>query len=133
MALLGRDEILGADDLRTKDIPVPEWGGEVRIKALTGEERDRFEASLTQTRGNKTKQNMENFRARLIALCIVNEDGERLFVTADIKALGRKSVAALQRVFNACNELNGLSEEDIDDLTEGFGEEAPEASTSDSV
>lgn len=131
MALLSREEILSADDLKTKDVHVPEWGGEVRIRALTGEERDKFEASTVQTRGNKTKQNVENFRARLVSLCIINEQGQRMFNPADVRALGRKSVAALQRVFNACNELNGLSDEDVEELTEGFGEEANEASTSD--
>lgn len=131
MALLSRDQILNADDLKTKDVHVPEWGGEVRIRALTGEERDRFEASTVQTRGSKTKQNVENFRARLVSLCIINEDGLRTFSPPDVKALGKKSVAALQRVFNACNELNGLSDEDVEELTEGFEGEATEASTSD--
>lgn len=131
MAILGRDAILNADDRKTKLVPVPEWGGEVLIRSLSGKERDDFEASLQVTRGNKTKQNIENFRARLLALCIVNEKMERLFVPADIPALGNKSVAALQRVFNACNELSGLSEEDVEELTEGFGQEAPVASTSD--
>jgi hypothetical protein len=131
MAILGRDAILNADDRRTRTVAVPEWGGEVLIRSLSGKERDEFEASLQVTRGNKTKQNVANFRARLLALCIVNEAGERLFVSADIPRLGDKSVAALQRVFNACNELNGLSDEDVEELTEGFDEEAPEASTSD--
>jgi hypothetical protein len=131
MALLSREEILGADDLKTVDLYVPEWGGEVRLRTLTGEERDKFEASFTVQRGNKTKQNAANFRARLVSMCIVNEKGQRLFSPADINALGRKSVSALQRVFNKCNEMNGLSDEDVEELTEGFGEEAAEASTSD--
>ena len=131
MAILGRDQILNADDRRTRVVSVPEWGGDVMIRSLSGKERDEFEASLQVTRGNKTKQNVANFRARLLALCIVNEAGERLFVPADIPRLGDKSVAALQRVFNACNELNGLSDEDVEELTEGFETEAPEASTSD--
>lgn len=131
MALLSREQILSADDLKTLDVHVPEWGGDVRLRALTGEERDKFEASFTVQRGGKTKQNVANFRARLVSMCIVNERGERMFNPADINALGRKSVSALQRVFNACNEMNGLSEEDVEELTEGFGEEATEASTSD--
>lgn len=131
MAILGRDAILNADDRKTKVVSVPEWGGEVLIRSLSGKERDDFEASLQVTRGNKTKQNIENFRARLLSLCIVNEKMERLFVPADIPALGNKSVAALQRVFNACNELSGLSDDDVEELTQGFGQAAPEVSTSD--
>ena len=29
--ILNRDAILGAQDIPTEDIPVPEWGGSVRI------------------------------------------------------------------------------------------------------
>jgi hypothetical protein len=130
MAILGRDQILNADDRKTMIVPVPEWGGEVMIRSLTGRERDEFESSLVETKGNKTKQNITNFRARLLSLCIVNEKMERVFIPADIPALGNKSVAALQRVFNACNELSGLSDEDVEELTQGFEKEAPEASTS---
>lgn len=131
MAILGRDAILNADDRKTKVVPVPEWGGEVLIRSLSGKERDEFEASLVEQKGNKQKQNVANFRARLLSLCIVNEKMERLFIPADIPALGNKSVAALQRVFNACNELNGLSEQDVEELTQDFETAAPEDSTSD--
>ena len=132
MGLLSRDDILNADDSRTKDVPVPEWGGTVRVRSLSGKERDDFEASLQTRRGGKVKENISNFRARLVALCVVNENGERLFAgQGDVMALGNKSVAALQRVFNACNELNGFSDEDIEELAEDFDKEAPEASTSD--
>lgn len=131
MALLGRDAILNAKDLATKDIPVPEWGGEVRIRSLTAEERDKFEGSLVEMRKDGTpKRNAENVRARLAALCIVNENGERLFVDADIRALGRKSAVALQRVFNACQEFNGFTENDIEELAQGFASDPSEGSTS---
>jgi hypothetical protein len=132
MAILTRDQILKADDRRTVEVEVPEWGGSVLIRSLTGAERDKFEASTMQNKGGKQVQNYANFRARLVSLCIVNEQGELLFNSADIKLLGDKSVAALQRVFNKCNELNGLSDEDVEEMTSVFDGEAREASTSDS-
>ncbi len=46
MGLLTKDDILGADDLATEDVEVPEWGGCVRVRALTGTERDAFEAAM---------------------------------------------------------------------------------------
>lgn len=132
MTLLGRNQILDAKDLETKDIPVPEWGGDVRIRMLTGEERDAFEASMIELRKDgTTKANRENVRARLLILCIVNEQGEQMFNRADIKLLGRKSAKALERVINAANELNGISEEDIEALAEGFDSGQSEGGTSD--
>jgi hypothetical protein len=132
MALLGRNQILDAKDLQTEDVPVPEWGGEVRIRMLTGEERDAYEASMVELKKDgSAKANRENVRARLLILCIVNEAGEQMFNRADIKLLGRKSAKALERVINKVNEMNGISEKDIEELAEGFDNAPSEDSTSD--
>lgn len=132
MALLGRNQILDAKDLQTEDVPVPEWGGEVRIRMLTGEERDAYEASMVELKKDgSAKANRENVRARLLVLCIVNEQGEQMFNRADIKLLGRKSAKALERVINKVNEMNGISEKDIEELAEGFDSAPSEGSTTD--
>lgn len=130
MAFLSREQILSADDRKTVTVAVPEWGGDVLVRSLTGAERDKFEESLQTVRGNKTKRNLKNFRARLVSLCLVNEQGELLFSPPDVEHLGAKSVAALQRVFNKCNELNGMSDEDIEELTQDFDEADDAPSTS---
>jgi hypothetical protein len=129
MALLNRDQILGANDLVTRDVDVPEWGGTVRIRMLTGEERDRFEASTVIVKNGQQKMNVENLRARLIALCVVDENGKLEFGSgADVRLLGKKSSPALQRVFNACQELNLVTDEDIEELAEGFDSSPAEGS-----
>jgi hypothetical protein len=128
---LSADQILAAKDIKTEVVHVPEWGGDIRMKGLTGRERDEFEASMLETKGGKQKQNTANFRARLLAKCIVDESGAALFHSSQIKLLGEKSAAALQRLFNKANEMSGLSEEDVDSLTEGFTEGPSEDSTSD--
>jgi hypothetical protein len=116
MALLSADEILAADDRRYEIVPVPEWNGEVRVRSLTGRERDNFELSLQDGKKGNTK---ENFRARLVALCAVDADGKPIFTNKQqVVLLGNKSVSALQRVFDKCNEMNGFSEDDIDELTD---------------
>ena len=111
MALLGRDQILGAVDLEHVDVDVPEWGGTVRVRMMTGAERDAFEAATVVRHGKKVETNLANIRARLVALCVVDEKGERLFSEADAEALGKKSGSALGRVFEAAQRLNGLTEE----------------------
>lgn len=113
MTLLGRDAILGADDLHTQDVDVPEWGGKVRIRTLTGTERDKFESGIH----NNGKPNLADFRAKLCALCMVGEDGERMFAEKDVKELGKKSSAALSRVADAATKLNGLEDKDVEELT----------------
>lgn len=131
MSLLSRDAILTADDRETRDVEVPEWGGTVRVRAMSGFERDKFETGMVETRGNKRVENYTNLRAKLVALVVIDEDGKRLFTDKDVAALGTKSAAALQRVFNAAQELNGMSDSDVEELTESFEPTPDENSTSD--
>lgn len=129
---LTADQILATEPRIFKVVDVPEWGGKVRVRSLTGKERDEFEAGLSETRGSKTKSNFKNFRAKMVAICAVDAEGELLFPHRyQVDKLGEKSVAALQRVFNVCQALNGMSDEDVDSLTEDFGPDPDELSTSD--
>jgi hypothetical protein len=116
MPLLKRDEILKASDLTFEDVDVPEWGGVVRVRALSGAERDRFEQSCVVQQGKKTKMNMNNIRAKLCALTLVDEAGLRIFSDLDVEALGAKSAAALDRVFDVAQRLSGISDDDLEEL-----------------
>lgn len=124
---LTRDEILKADDIKTEKVEVPEWGGDVFIRTMSGAERDDFEGSLI--RGKKT--NLANIRAKLCALVVVDAEGKKLFSEKDVSALGRKSAKALDRVFTATQKLNGISPEDVEDMVKNSGIGQSEGSTSD--
>lgn len=119
MAILKRDEILAADDITRELVPVPEWGGEVFVKSMSGTERDNFEASIVTKRGNDAQVNLKNIRAKLAAACLCDENGKRLFSDADIPVLAAKSAAALQRVFEVAQRLSGIGEADVKELAEG--------------
>lgn len=131
MTLLTRDAILKVDDRKTEDVAVPEWGGTVRLQGLTGAERDKLEASVIQQRGNKTSANLVNYRAKLVAMSAVDEGGHKIFSESDIRALAEKSSAALDRLASVASKLSGMSPEDVEDLTEGFGNAQSEDSISD--
>lgn len=111
MTLLTKDQILAADD-RPKE-RIKAWGGEVLVSTMTGFDRDQFEAGIVGKNGG---QNLQNIRARLVALCLVDEEGNRLFDDADIVKLGKKSAAELDRVFAVAQRLNRLSNADVDEL-----------------
>ncbi len=113
---LTREDILRAQDLPVEEVHVPEWGGWVRVRGLTAEERDRFEASILEGQGKHTRVKMENIRARLVALTVVDEVGHRLFSDEDVAALAKKSAAAVQRVFDVAMRLSGLTEEAVEEL-----------------
>ena len=107
-----RDQILAADDLPVESVDVPEWGITVRVRSLMAYERDALEMAIA----NSKSRTVDNLRARLCALSIVDDDGERVFSDADAHALGQKSARALDRVFAVAMRLNGMSAADVDDI-----------------
>jgi len=118
MSVLKRDDILQADDIKRELVPVPEWGGDIYVKGMTGAERDKFEGSLVIMRGKDKQMNMSNIRAKLASMTICDENGKRLFNENDVQALSQKSAAALQRVFEVAQKLSGISDEDVEELAE---------------
>jgi hypothetical protein len=53
-------------------------------------------------------------------MCLVDENGEQLFQHEDTFPLGAKSAAALDRIFQVAQRLNGLREEDVNELAANF-------------
>lgn len=119
MTLLSRDQILAAQDLRTEDVPVPEWqpGGFVRVRSLSGRERDQYQESIVRIKGSDMQIIQRDLRVKLIVRAAVDETGRLLFSESDVAALAEKNAGALERVFNAAQRLSGLSQADIEEMT----------------
>lgn len=116
MGFLTKQEILGASDMKTEVVAVPEWGGDVLVGTMTGAAKDAYECSLLDFKDGQANQNLENLRAKLIAATLVDENGNNLFTDKDVKALGKKSAAALDRVFEVAQRLNAVTQQDIEEL-----------------
>lgn len=121
MKLLTRDEILQAPDLPVEEVEVPEWGGVVRVRALSGAERDALEASIVEQQGSNVRINLHNMRARLVAMSVVDENGKRIFSDEDIEALGRKNAQALDRIATVAMRLSGLRPQDLQEAVKNSG------------
>jgi len=126
--ILTRDAILQAEDLPRELVEVPEWGGCVYVRTLTGTERDAFEASVVEQRGKSTKMNLRNIRAKLVALTVVDEEGNRIFSDADVGQLGKKSAVVLDRLFEVAQRLSGLKDEDVEELAKNSEDDLSEDS-----
>ncbi len=134
MGYLSKDAIFAADDVEFEDVDTPEWGegAKVRIKSISGTQRDAYETSLVVERGGNRTLNTRNARAKLLVLCIVDEAGQRMFTDErDIHRLGAKNAKVVERIFDACRKLSGLSKEDVDSLTEDFDETRDDPSLTD--
>lgn len=113
MVMLSKNDILKAVDSKTVEVEVPEWGGSVLIGTMSGFARDQFEAGLLGKGGGV---NSVNIRAKLAAATIVDDKGDLVFSDKDVAALGKKSSVALDRIFEASQKLNKITDADVEDL-----------------
>lgn len=120
LPVLDRDQILRADDRRVERVPVPEWGGAVFCRGLTGSERDAYESGVYTGKG----VNLVNVRARLCALGMCDANGKTLFNDADIILLAQKNAAPLDRCYDKIRDLSGMTPEDVEELEKNL-EPAP--------
>jgi len=112
--ILTKDQILQAEDIRRERVEVPEWGGDVFVRTMTGSERDQLEISII---GKQGERNLENLRAKIVALSVVDEEGNRVFSFEDTPALALKSARAMDRVFAVAQRLSGFTPKDVEELT----------------
>lgn len=129
--ILGRDAILlQRGQTKRELVDVPAWGGAVYVKGMTGAERDSFEDSLMVTLKNGTREmSIRNFRAKLVARCVVNAEGQHLFRPADIEALGELDATGLEIVLDVARRLSGMTNKDVDELTGKSESEPSDANT----
>jgi hypothetical protein len=117
MTTLDRATILAVDDLPRQVVEVPEWGGSVTVRSMTGAERDELEGIMAaQLASLAPGDRLRNFRALTVAFCAVDDNGYRLFTQADVEALGGKNAAALVRVFTVAQALSALNDTDVEEL-----------------
>ena len=121
MEVLNKEIILTAKDLPLEEVEIPEWGGKLFVRTMTGLERDKYEADLVVANGARPGDVLRNMRARLVVLTTVDAKGERIFADADAEALGAKSSKALDRVADVATRLNGMNEKDVEDLAKNSG------------
>lgn len=113
MALLGKQQINAAVDRKWEDVEVPEWGGEVRLMALSAADRGYIEAGSVVANGQTPQLKVESlkvYREKLVGMSMVDEKFERLYSNKDIAAgeLGKKDGAVIERLAAKVQELSGM-------------------------
>lgn len=133
MTVLSKAAIFAANDLTTQSVDVPEWGGSVLIRSMTGAQRDAYETSLLKKDdAGKFIVDTDDMRAKLIVFTAVDESGAALFTADDIPALSAKSAGVIERLFVVAQRLNGLSRDAVSDAEKNSVSGQSDASVSDS-
>jgi hypothetical protein len=120
--MLTREQILSSQDRKIQKVTVPEWGGDVYVRSLSGAERDQFEeGNLIREKDRKRgfvslDIRIQDAKTRLVALSVCDEAGTRLFSDADVEALSKKNSAAIARLSGVASALSGITDENLEDL-----------------
>lgn len=122
--MLSKNQILQSADLPHEDVDVPEWGGVVRVRTMSAADRGRYESNMFTVektgKGWETKPRFDNnTKLALVALCVVDEQGARLFSDEDLPALGAKNASAVDRLYQVARRLNGMGIEAEETLGNG--------------
>ena len=126
--LLTKEQILSAQDIKDKVVDVPEWGGAVRLTGLTAAQRDHFTQSISKGKGRDKDFSLDNIRANFVCRHIVDNDGKPMFTP---KELGGKSSAVIERLYDECARLSGMSDEHLKELTKNSSDDQSEDLPSD--
>ena len=113
---LTRDDIFSASDIKTKRVPVPEWGGAVVLHGLTDDQVTSYQNSAQRARDHKDNIDMRGLRAKLLVKSIFGEDGRPVFTESDAPKLGAKSHEVMDRLFDVVRALSGLTKESVEEL-----------------
>ena len=132
MGLLNRKSLLEKQELQTQKVDLGD--DYIYVREMTGRERDNFERSLRKQvkRGDKTdyEVSLEDFRAKLVVNTACDEKGDAIFQPSDYSMLSKNiSAKRLMTIADAASELNGITEDDREDMVKN-SEAAPSGNSS---
>ncbi len=104
--------------LATRAVDVPEWGGTVYVRAMSGAQRDEFDCVVASKTVDGKVTDPSGFKSLLVFMTACNNTGELMFCKDDEDALDGTSGAALERVALAAMEVNGMTPSSVKGMEE---------------
>jgi len=136
---LNRETLLKKEELEVKEVNLSD-DESIFVRQMTGRERDTFEQSLIKKTYDKKgavigfEQATDDFRAKLAVCTVCDKKGILLLKPLDYPLLSQNmSAAKLEKIVNAAQKLNAISEEDKEELVKNSVVGPADNSTSDSV
>lgn len=108
---LTKDQIF-AVQLRTDEVPIPEWGGSIRIREMTAKEMQENGRFVIRPDGKVDYSKAVQVPVQMCLKMVVDEAGQRLFTDGDIPRLEQMHASAVTKIANAVRKLSGMVDED---------------------
>lgn len=116
MTIASREALLKLCERRYSTIDIPERDISIRIQSLSEAEKSQYETCLIAKNGRGImRERLQDATRRLIALCVVDEEGKRIFSDSDLSAIANLDSYISSRIYDACQEHCGFNKGDIDE------------------
>lgn len=101
-------------EIASELVPVPEWKAKVWVRELTGRELDEYRQPMYVTKGGSFELSLRESNLRLLALALVDANGNRLFPNTErgVKELGVLPAGGTERLGAVARKLSGLAADD---------------------
>src|SRR5688500_17815322 len=130
---LSHEQILAAlerPDVATKEVHVPELGGEVRIREMSAAVRNRFEAVGAAIRSGGDGTALDQITAHIVSACVLDDRDRPMLTVNEVKRLMGARPRAVFRLRDAIIDLSGLDDNDVEEMAEVFGDRPTGPTTS---
>lgn len=116
------------EGIKVRHTLVPMTKGKMRIRSISDLDRIEYELAETNEEGEVDIQQLARRRARLVALCAVDDNGTRLFAESDVEKIARWDAGLLKRTYVECSRHCGINDAEV----ERFGKNSVRVPASDS-
>jgi len=106
--MLTRDELLavGRRRIEKRDLP---GIGEVYMRSLSEAEWSQYQQdSMDLDTGKVSQDGLQTAKARLVALVLSDQDGNRVFKNADLPEINAMDAKVVGAIYDACEEFCGV-------------------------
>jgi|TARA_R110002051_G_scaffold320198_1_gene405208 hypothetical protein len=132
MTIANRNALLKLCERRYIDLDLEDAGVTVRIQSLSEKEKSAYETRLIAKSGRGIlRDRLQDATRRLIALCLVDENNDRIFLDSDVNQIGEMDSFVSSRIYDAAQEHCGFNKGDIEDTVGNSGEISVEDSPTD--
>lgn len=132
LTIAGRDDLFSLSETRYAVLKnVGGTGKNFRIRSLTEAEKSDYETLTLTTKGQVNKDKLNDARRRLVALCLVDAQGNRICGDADVDKLKGIDGLITSHIYDECRVHCGFEDGDIEKLVKNSENVADSDSPSD--
>lgn len=112
MPTLNRDALL-TRRFKKQKVEIESLNGVVYVRQLSGMERVEYERAISAERDQlSSSESAIRSMARLLAMCLVDENGENILTIEDMDMLATSfPFEEMEKVFYVCLQQNGLNQD----------------------